>query len=62
MKVLIPIGGTERALKTLENLLLREDIEIPLIIAMRGYDDEKIYSDSIEKLALKYKKELYFEH
>ena len=58
MKVLIPIGGTERALKTLENLLLREDIEIPLIIAMKGYDDEKIYSDSIEKLALNYKKEV----
>jgi methionyl-tRNA formyltransferase len=45
---IIPIGGTARAIPTLKTLLSRDDVEIPLIIVMRGYDEDE---DSVNKLS-----------
>lgn len=51
--VVIPMGGTRRAVRTFSSLLKRKDIEIPLAIIMPGYPDEEVYADEFAKIAQK---------
>lgn len=58
LKVVL-IGGSKRAVATLENLHLRLDIEIQFGIYMRGYEDENKYADKLAEISaeksIKYK-------
>jgi len=58
LKVVL-VGGTKRAVATIENLILREDIEIVFGIFMLGYEDEKKYADKLAEIStvksIKYK-------
>ena len=53
------VGGTKRAVATLKNLILREDIEILFGIYMPGYEDENKYADELAEISaeksIKYK-------
>ena len=48
---IIAMGGTARAVPTLQSLLHRNDIEVSLVVAMRGYNDESIYASDLGDLA-----------
>lgn len=48
---IIAMGGTARAVPTLQSLLRRNDIEVCLVVAMRGYSDENIYASDLSDLA-----------
>ena len=56
---IVVVGGTKRSVATLENLILREDIEILFGIYMPGYEDENKYADELAEISaeksIKYK-------
>ena len=49
---IIPIGGTARAVPTLTSLFSRKDVEIPLVIIMRGYPEDQNSANELVNIAI----------